>query len=186
MGRVVNRTFRSKDDREVTIRCIQPEEAADVLGFLEVVDRTSRHLLTQPGERQMTLEQEREWLAKNLTDAGSLALAAVDGETIVGLLTFKANDKRRIAHHGAFGISVRSEYRGLGIGTELVRVLLEWAAAHPTIEKVCLGVFASNAHGRALYEKMGFKEECRREKEFKIGPGKYVDGIEMSIWVKRV
>jgi hypothetical protein len=31
---------------------------------------------------------------------------------------------------------------------------------------------------------MGFVEECRRVKEFKVGPGRYHDDIQMSLWVK--
>ena len=186
MSRIEPRTFQSKDARTLTIRSVHPDDSASLLVFSDLVDRTSEHLLSQPGERQMTLEKEREWLQKNLDDAASLALGAFDGDRFVGFLNFKGNERRRNAHHGVFGISVHPEHRSTGIGAALIRALLDWAAANPAIEKVTLGVFETNAAGRALYRKMGFKEECRREKEFKIAPGKYVDGIEMSIWVKPI
>ncbi len=184
MARIPPRTFRSKTGHDLTIRCVEPNEGAALLAFADLIDRTSEYLLTQPGERQMTLEQEHAWLQKNLDEAGSLALGAFEGDAFIGFLNFKQNERRRIAHHGAFGISIHPDHRGTGIGAAMIHALLDWAALAPGIEKVTLGVFETNAAGRALYAKMGFREECRREREFKIAPGKYVDGIEMSIWVK--
>ena len=188
MARIEPRHITSKDGRRFTIRCVEPSEGAALLAFADHVDQTSEYNLTQPGERKMTLEQEREWLQKNLDEPGSLAIGVYDGDAggrIVGLLNFKANsERRRIAHHGLFGISVHQSERGKGLGAALIQTLLDWAAASPTIEKVCLQVFAPNAHARALYRKMGFKEECVRRNYIKIAPGEYWDDIEMSIDVK--
>ena len=63
-------------------------------------------------------------------------------------------------------------------------MLLEWALEHPTIEKVCLSVFVSNAPGLALYRKMGFLEEGRRRDQAKLTPDRYVDEILMGLRVK--
>lgn len=41
-----------------------------------------------------------------------------------------------------------------------------------------------NAPAIALYKEMGFVEECRRNREFKFGPGRYIDDIQMSQRVK--
>ena len=185
MGRIQVRNGRSKDGRAFVIRNVRPDEGAAILAYADHIDRTSEHNLTQPGERAMTLEQEHDWLQKNLDDDRSLVIGAYEGDQLVGFMNFKGNERRRIAHHGIFGISVRQDRRGQGIGAELIRVLLDWAEASPMIEKVCLEVFEANAHGRALYRKMGFVEECRRHKAIKLENGAYVDDILMSVWVKR-
>jgi hypothetical protein len=41
----------------------------------------------------------------------------------------------------------------------MIEALLDWAAAHPVLEKVELGVFATNERARALYRRIGFVEE---------------------------
>lgn len=68
----------------------------------------------------------------------------------------------------------------------LITALLDWGAAHETIEKVRLGVFATNERATGLYRALGFVEEGRRRKEFRFGPGRYVDDIRMFQWVKPV
>lgn len=141
----------------------------------------------EPGERSTTVQEQEEWLGKKIAEPRGVAIGAyldTDDGALVGFLNFRGNEHRRTAHHGTFGIAVHPEHRGLGIGTALIRRMLEWATEHPEIEKVSLSVFEPNTGARVLYERLGFREEGRREKEFKLGPGKYVDGIEMSTWVK--
>jgi RimJ/RimL family protein N-acetyltransferase len=112
-----------------------------------------------------------------------VALACTDG-AIIGTLRFKNHPRRRMAHHGHFGIGVDEEWRSRGVGRALIQVLLDWAAASDTIEKVCLGVFAENDRARALYRSLGFFEEGRRLAEFRMGPGRYSDDIQMFRFVK--
>jgi RimJ/RimL family protein N-acetyltransferase len=61
----------------------------------------------------------------------------------------------------------------------LLQVLLEWAEKNPLIEKVSLGVFATNHRAISLYKKMGFIEEGRKINEFKFDDNEYVDDILM-------
>ena len=76
------------------------------------------------------------------------------------------------------------EWRGRGVGAALLEALLEWAAASPIIERVCLEVFATNDRAIRLYEKLGFVEEGRRQRDIKLGPGRYVDTVAMYRFVK--
>ena len=94
------------------------------------------------------------------------------------------NARKRLEHNGMLGISVRREFRGRGVGEALLSALLDWARANPLIEKVSLAVFADNAPAIALYRKLGFKEEGRREREIKFGEGQYKDDLLMAVWVK--
>lgn len=186
MARIVPHTVKVKDGAEVLLRCAEVDDAAAVLAFADHSDRTSLHNVSQPGERKMTIEQEREWLQKGLDDEVSINILAVEpgsGE-IIGFINFKGNDRRRVAHWGVFGITVHAEHRSRGIGAALIQALLDWARASEKIEKVVLQVFEPNHHARALYVKMGFKEESRRARLIKLEDGTYVDDIEMGLWVK--
>ncbi len=67
----------------------------------------------------------------------------------------------------------------MGIGKELIEALLDWAEANPLIEKVSLGVFSTNHRAISLYKRLGFIEEGRKIKEFKMSENEYVDDIIM-------
>lgn len=166
------------------LRSCEPEDAPALYDYLGDLDQTSDYNPNPPGVRTVTVEKWAERIAETTAQANGLMIVAMVGPLLVGEIGFSSRGPSRMAHHGHLGIGVRSDWRGRGLGEHLMLALLDWARAHPTIEKVCLGVFAENAPAIALYKKLGFVEECRRIKEFKYGPGKYMDDIQMSLWVK--
>jgi RimJ/RimL family protein N-acetyltransferase len=103
---------------------------------------------------------------------------------IIGDLMFQNGKMAKMAHQGHFGIAVAGPWRGKGIGGAMIGAMLDWAGASPLIEKVSLGVWAVNLGAIRMYERAGFREEGRRLAYFKLGPGRYVDDVQMSIWVK--
>lgn len=106
------------------------------------------------------------------------------GEALIGMLDFTPGHRQRIAHMGELGMSVGRELREAGVGGALMQCLLDWAAAHPVIEKVCLKVHANNPRAIGLYRKHGFQEEGRQAKDLKYGPNDYVDTVLMAKFVK--
>ncbi len=171
---------------EVVIRAGVADDAAAVLSHRVHMAHTSEHNVIQPDEVDHDLNKVREWLSEREPREYELFIVAVADDqpgAIVGELHFHSFNRRVLAHHGDFGISVDQVWRGRGVGSALIRVLLEWATAHPTIEKVCLGVYEDNHGAIRLYERMGFKLEGRREKYFKTARG-YRDDLMMSRWVK--
>lgn len=186
MARIEPRTVRTKDGAMVLLRSGEPGDAAGLIAYHREMALTSRFTVTGPDEVTVDEAKEAEDIRALADGANSIIVAAVHEGRIVGDLTFKTRPRKRMAHHGHFGIGLLEPWRGRGVGRAMLALLIEWARAHPTIEKVCLGVVDGNEHAIALYRKMGFVEECRREKEFKFGPGEYVDDIQMSMWVKEV
>jgi RimJ/RimL family protein N-acetyltransferase len=127
-----------------------------------------------------TVEEQERWIRQLREDERKVAFVAeVEGE-IVGWIAFSSPDRLRLAHTGTIGILVKNGYRDKGIGKLLMQALLDWATEHPSIEKVSLGVFASNHRAIALYEKMGFVEEARLVKAYKCSESEYIDGVVMA------
>jgi ribosomal protein S18 acetylase RimI-like enzyme len=60
----------------------------------------------------------------------------------------------------SFGIMIDRAYRGRSVGRRLTELTLEQARAHGC-RQVRLSVYASNAAGRRLYERLGFAEVKR-------------------------
>lgn len=184
MARIPPRTIALKDCRTVLLRCAEPADVPALWNLFDDLDATSEFQVDPPGGPRLPADQRAARIAELAEADGSLMVVAMSGEVMVGELSFSAHKPARMAHHGHFGIGIRSTWRGVGLGETMVRLLIDWASAHPKLEKVCLGVFAENEPAIALYRKLGFTEECRRRKEFKMGPGRYIDDIQMSLWVK--
>ena len=120
---------------------------------------------------------------KHIDGPGKLVLVAEIPDEVIGCLSFENGQRRRIAHRGSFGISVREKWRGQGIGTAMLQTLIDWAEANPLIEKVGLSVFANNVDAIRLYKRLGFVEEGRQPREMKLGPGEYTDNVLMYRFV---
>ncbi|MGB4723089.1 MAG: GNAT family N-acetyltransferase, partial [Defluviitoga tunisiensis] len=79
-------------------------------------------------------------------------------------------------------MSVKKAYWGLGIGSNLLAYLIDWARETGVIRKINLKVREDNVRARALYEKFGFKTEGIITRYFYI-EGKFYNVIEMGLEV---
>lgn len=98
---------------------------------------------------------------------------------VAGQCTIENSEWEAAAHVGLLGVIVRSDYRDVGLGGQLVRYALENAALAGK-KKINLAVFATNARALALYEKLGFRRVGLRRDQYKVGPGRYVDEVLMD------
>ncbi|MCM2276899.1 MAG: GNAT family N-acetyltransferase [Oligoflexia bacterium] len=138
-----------------------------------------------PGDPVLSDSERLHWIMRMRDGGSALALLAELEGRLVGFLECRAQDYPRGASHVArFMICLERDFRDRGIGRHLVETLLDWAAAHPTLEKVSLGVLAGNARALALYRKLGFTEEGRRAREFRSADGAYLDTVMMGRFVK--
>lgn len=173
-----------KNKHEVVIREGRPEDAEDVLALTKAVIDENDFVVTSADEFALTVDQEAEWISYHLEDPNHLIIVAEVDSQVIGMLHFISGDRKRLAHRGNFHMLIDKNWRSVGVGTALIRTLLDWATNHPVVEKVCFAVFSNNTQALALYRKFGFKEEGRRVKEIKLGAGQYVDDILMYRFVK--
>ncbi|CRK83227.1 GNAT family N-acetyltransferase [Neobacillus massiliamazoniensis] len=162
------------------VRTGKIEDAEVTLDIQRSVVSEGEYLIAYPEEFTNTLNQQREYIQNILENENeTINVAEKDGE-VDGWIVFESTQNRkRMSHTGSFGMLIRNNYRGLGIGKMLLQVLLDWTEKNPLIEKVSLGVFATNHRAISLYKKMGFIEEGRKINEFKFDDNEYVDDILM-------
>ena len=173
---VAPRTFVAKDERKVTLRSLKWEDLNDCIEFINsLVDEGS----DIAKETEVTRDEEADWLGRRLAsmEKGELVdvVAEVDGKMVANAEVGRR--RGNMSHVGDIGIGIRAGYRGIGIGTELMRLLIE-QSRRMGLKIVVLDVFETNKRAKGLYEKAGFKESGRIPKGI-IKDGKYIDLIRM-------
>ena len=140
-------------------------------------------LMNLPGFRAGTLrvpyqkaEQTRKWLENQSADA--LNIVAVLGGEIVGQAGLDRHSGRR-SHAAGIGMGVHDDHCGKGIGTALLRELVDAADSWLAIRRLELTVYTDNGSAIRLYEKFGFEREgIMRAYAFRAG--RYADVIAMA------
>ena len=184
MATIAPRYFWLKDGTRLTVRLAELDDARSLLALGAANVAEEEFSVTTPDEFQFTEDQERDWISSFLQPAAHLLLVGeVDG-AIVGLMGFQCSPRQRLRHHGTLHLGVARGWRRKGVATALMGTVLDWATAHPQIEKVALEVLADNAPAIALYRRFGFREQGRRPREVKRGPDSYVDDVLMYRFVE--
>ncbi len=135
----------------------------------------ARSAATVPGEGD-----ERQFLQECLDSDNQLFLAGwVDG-AVVSTLSFHGGQRPRLRHAGEFGMSVDRKFWGLGIGSVLVDVMIDWARYHQVITKINLRVRTDNDRAIEIYQRKGFSIEGTFQKDMLIN-GEYFDHHWMGL-----
>src|SRR6185437_15257984 len=82
---------------------------------------------------------------------------AVSGGQVIGWADITPSSNPRLAHRGFLGMGLIKDFRGKGLGTQLLTKALQHAK-EIGLEKVELSVFTDNAAAIGLYRKCGFRE----------------------------
>jgi len=161
---------------DVQIRPMSPEDVRGYHACLDAVARERKYLafLEAP-----PLEACQAWVEQGLR-AGNPHYVAVCGGRVVGWCDLTRNSLVGFTHSGKLGMGVFAEYRRRGIGERLITAALE-RAREIGLERVELGVFASNVAAKALYAKVGFVTEGVKRGARRID-GSYDDLVEMAIF----
>ena len=169
--------FNAKDGRNVILRTPRWEDLDDLLELINsLVEEQAEIYITE----KFTREKEAEWLLKVLrrleVDEQFLLVAEVDKKVIASsAFQIQGGTEERI---GAIGIIVRKGYRNLGIGTEIMKTILEQAAFFG-LRTVTVNAFATNKRAIHVYEKVGFVQSGIIPKKH-LRQGVFINEVIMS------
>jgi RimJ/RimL family protein N-acetyltransferase len=106
---------------------------------------------------------------------------AVDDGRVVGWVDITPAANPRLAHRGSLGMGLIADYRGRGLGTQLITKAIQHAK-EIGLEKVELTVYTENIAAIRLYKKMGFTE-IGVVKHYRKLNGKYFDCLQMELFL---
>ena len=166
-------TLALRDGRKITIRSVEPEDAAGMLQYMKIMLGETPFLLRTPEEFNYTTEEEARILAGRKNDPRSLMLVAeTEGEIIASADVCPHGTKSRVQHRAELGISVRKDYWRQGIGSALMELLIPFAQ-QSGFEQIELTVESKNQRALQLYHKNGFIIYGTRPHGLKYPDGSY-------------
>jgi RimJ/RimL family protein N-acetyltransferase len=156
LGKII-KTFKSRKDHQVVIRCVCENDTKSLLGFVNGLIAEDTFVMVSG--KPMTLDEEKKYLddaiEKIKKDRKIHLVAEVDGN-FAGSGEVRIFDKRK-SHVGEIGISLGAEYREEGIGSEFLQVLIN-EAKKVRLKLLTLNCFENNERALHTYEKVGFKK----------------------------
>jgi ribosomal protein S18 acetylase RimI-like enzyme len=148
-------------------------------GFNALVDAVARERRYIGFIAGPPLESTREFIRSILGGAGVQLLAVNPNDAVVGWCDIVRNPHEGFRHVGRLGMGLLPDYRGRGLGRQLVAQAVR-AAHQAGIERVELEVFASNERAIALYRELGFVTEGVKRRARKLD-GQYEDNVFMAL-----
>lgn len=142
----------------IHIREIKISDAQAFLALGKKLDRETKFMMLEVGERNISMKEQEERIRELLNDKNSKILVAENGETLIGYIAATGGAYKRNAHKACIDIGVVQDYTGQGLGTSLFKELETWAK-QAGLHRLELTVMKHNEGGIALYKKRGFTVE---------------------------
>ena len=160
------------------LRTPKISDAKTALAFINALVEEDAQILVN---KKVTLKEEKKWLEgmlKRIRKNEVHMISVFDGKENVGSAAVERGLWRQ-SHVGTIRISVKRDYRGIGLGTLLLKKIIEVAKKDSGIKVLTLGVYAGNTIARNLYHKIGFKTIAKLPKRI-LYKGKFADEYMMD------
>lgn len=165
--------IKDKLGRIIVLRTAIPDDADDLIKYLEITSAETQYLIREPDEITITHEQEILFINNCLDSNKSLMLiATLNGKHIGNCSLNPIGKYKRYSHRCEVAIALYQEFCGYGIGRSMLENVLE-VAKGLGFEQAELEVVSDNRSAIALYEKIGFKKYGSFPDNMKYTNGQY-------------
>ncbi|WP_199171389.1 MULTISPECIES: GNAT family N-acetyltransferase [Luteimonas] len=156
--------------------CIRAAEPADAPGLHALFSEAAAY----GGTLQSPYPSQAEW-ARRLADlpCHTVQLVAEEAGTVVGAAGFDVFQNPRRRHAANLGMAVRQSRHRTGVGTALLRAVIDTAERWHCVRRLELEVYTDNAPAIALYARHGFVEEGVA-RQYALRDGVFVDVLLMA------
>jgi len=158
---------------------IVPIAAEHIPGFRAVVDAVAREKKFLAFLEAPPLDETTKFVLNNIEQKNP-QFVVLRHANVVGWCDVLRNAKRTVySHCGTLGISLLPEFRGRGIGRQLMQATID-AAWGCGITRIELTVREHNANAIALYKSLGFEVEGLQRNAVRI-EGQYQNVYAMAL-----
>lgn len=131
-------------------------DAEQMIEHLKTTATETEFLLRYPEECTETPDQEAAFLESLCNSAADMMIVCCLGGKIIGSCKISFSQRLKTRHRAEIAIALNREHWGSGIGTTLLRELID-TARERGISQLELGVMEGNERAMGLYRKMGFR-----------------------------
>lgn len=167
---------------DITIREADLKDAKPAVEFMNWVTGEVDYHTYGPNDFSIKEEDEERMIDMFRKRGNCLFLIATFQEDIIAVATLSGGVKVRTAHRATIGITVAKRFWRLGIGINMMDILMAYSVTSEDLCKLELLVHQDNVPAIKLYKKLGFFKEGLIQRYFYID-GHYYDGIQMGIIV---
>ncbi|GHU36089.1 N-acetyltransferase [Bacilli bacterium] len=164
---------------EIIVREAAPQDAKNLIDFLNQVGKESHFLTLDEAGILLTEAQMSEYLAQIAEKDNNAYLLALVEDKIAGVISLTADFHDRIRHIGDLFIAVSQDFQGYGIGHILMTDMLDFIQEVGVIKRLELQVQKRNDRAIHLYQKHGFEMESTRKFGARDEFGTLIDVLEM-------
>jgi ribosomal protein S18 acetylase RimI-like enzyme len=162
-------------DVTVTIRPARQADLTGIVGAIRQVATEKTYIVAESVADE--LNHEDILLRHNSVESRMFFVATVD-ETVIGWVHLNAPELKKLDHTAELTVGVLDEYRGQGIGTELLDRATEWARANE-YERLYQSVPSTNRRAIEFLEENGCRVEAVREDHYKLDD-EYINEVMMA------
>ena len=141
----------------VSIRRMLPADLPAYKDLRDAVLTAHPEAFTSDAALERSHESYLSRLGLDRPEGGEFTLGAWQGDRLAGAVSCERDARAKVLHIGhVFGMMVRSDAQGLGIGSALLNACIAEARAARGLVLLTLTVTAGNAAAVHLYERAGF------------------------------
>jgi ribosomal protein S18 acetylase RimI-like enzyme len=157
------------------------EDAEALLTHLHTVGGETDNLSFGKDDFDISIEKEARFIDRFKKSEKDLMLVALDGDKVVGNGIIEREKIKRFGHRAELSITVLKEYWGNGIGTQLMKMMVDFCK-RSGVHSVSLYARADNFSAISLYKKFGF-ETVGIYKDYFLIKNKLYDAIFMRLGI---
>ncbi len=172
---LVYKVVKLLNDQMASFDWLRAEDLPEIMVVLNSVIREGKYLFCSEIK---DMEEELEWFEHGQEQGMRYLVARISGRIVGGGSIIPKSFKS--SHVVELGIFVEKACRNLGLGTALIKALVD-IAKKDGFEIIQLSVYANNSRAFHVYRKVGFKEVGRLTDDVKFSDGTYSDRILMEL-----
>lgn len=176
-----------KNGVEVTIKSAAVGEVGKLLKFMRAVYSKSEFLDMNANE---VAAIKKRWMRKEIKQYEKskrqiMIVATYEGEIVAYCLVGKVSNKDKESHRAKLSIAVVKEMRGIGLGSKMMRLAIDFASK-VAYEQFEVDLVAGNTEAFILYKEYGFEALGKFPRAYKNIKGFYTDTILMIKYLNLV
>ncbi|USS87783.1 GNAT family N-acetyltransferase [Fructilactobacillus hinvesii] len=144
---------------EVQLRAARATDATALLTLVAQLRHETKLITVDDNLDHQTPAAEAAALERLNASGTNLVVVAALGAELIGLVTITQTSSIT----GELGIAVLNAYQGLGLGSALLEMALDWFETQSQLSELVLTVKPSNTRAQHLYHQAGFQTTATTE-----------------------